>query len=347
VGKENVMNNQTQSWLDEALDLCPDDESIRQEARDYLQPLMKRCRSNSRKAFWQFLRLTLAKSQDTAIFLAWMQESKLRPVEKAKDGFHYHINGDVALISVTSGDDHAVWRIPVSRLEWALSMYPVSLKRLPELESHNAAKIRQLKAKVKRERSSSKRAGLENDITKLEVAEQREYPPVPRYMLIKNADAQEFEVHRIYTNAGDNDQIKPVDDDFMNFATTRVRFIFEATNCPVVPYPTFQTEVAVQNLQIINNADAQQDFEKSFLQVKETPHGDIKTSLAVRANADLGRRTGVNGFIQDCGGFVPLSHGEIIDLGLVGGEVRPLDEAAALQRKWRVPSPQQGNRWGM
>jgi hypothetical protein len=35
---------------------------------------------------------------------------------------------------------------------------------------------------------------------------------------------------------------------------------------------------------------------------------------------------------------------ERIEIGLVGGEVRPEDELAAIKRKWKTPRPE-GNRW--
>ena len=97
---------------------------------------------------------------------------------------------------------------------------------------------------------------------------------------------------------------------------------------------------------ITNNSDAQKDFEKSFLQVKTTPQGDIKTSLRVQSNADLGKRTGVNGRVMDCGTFDPLTPEEKTDAGLQGAEVRPVDEEAALRRKWVVPKNLWGLKWG-
>lgn len=348
--------DQKQLWLDEAIALGPD-ETIRSEARDFLQPLLKRCNSKSRKTFWQWLRLTLAKSLDTASLLSWMQESRLRlPIEKAKDGFKYIVNGNVALIEITGGSDHVVWRIPVSRLEWALSLYPVRPKRLPDLESPEKAQIRRLKQKIKREMpflTPAQRTGLERGIGELEVSHRRAYSPIPRFMLIKYQDGQELEVHRMYVGAGPHDQIDPVDGDFTNFATTRVRVTVESVadgglairrgDRPL----TESQEVTVQNLQIINNAEAQKDFEESFLQVKETPQGDIKTSLAVRPNADLGARTGIEGgLVADCGSFDPLTREEKIDAGISGAEILPVDEAAVIRLKWRVPAPHRGTRWG-
>ena len=128
------MNAQHNKWLDESLDLCP--EIVRPEAREYLQPLLRRCHAKSKKTFWQWLRIQLARTEDSATFLEWMQESRC-PLEVktsstgSEGGFQYFINGDIALISVGDAEHPAVWQIPLADLEWALSLYPVTLKKLP------------------------------------------------------------------------------------------------------------------------------------------------------------------------------------------------------------------------
>jgi hypothetical protein len=354
-------------WLDEALAQVPvelnadsNGTTHRQIADSYLRPLLKRCRATKKAGFWQWLRFQLAKTEETACYLVWMRESRcpleVKTSSKPDGGLQYVVNGDVALIEVTNDADHAVWRVPASHLEWALSLHPISLRRLPVLESDEARQIRLLKRRVKREMpylTAAHRRAFEREITALESSQRKAYEPIPRFQLVKYADGKEIPVHRLYTNASRNDEIEAVDGDFLNFTTAKIRITVE-------PVPedghaiakgdrrpeVWEEEVTVQNLQIINNAEAQKDFEKSILQIKETSHGDIKTTLPIQQNADLGKRTGVNGRVMDCGSFDPLTSEEMTDAGLQGAEVRPVDEVAALRRKWLVPKSAWGTRWG-
>ncbi len=106
------MQHDKTKWLDEALALVPSD--IRRDADELLRPLLKRCNSKSRKTFWQWLRLTLAKDIETLGFLLYMQEHKLPPeVQETKaqgaEGFRYVTNNGTTLIEVIDGQDHAVY----------------------------------------------------------------------------------------------------------------------------------------------------------------------------------------------------------------------------------------------
>ena len=347
-----------QRWLDEALAQIPadltanGDGTTHREIMDaYLRPMIKRCKATNRSRFWAWLRLQLSKTEETAFYLMWMRESKLQlEIEKAEDGFRYVINGETALIEVTDGGDHVVWRVPVTKLEWALSMYPVSLKRLPDLEPPEKAQCRRLRLQLKKRLpflTPEQRQVIENKIDQLRAMDQRAFAPVPRFMLLKYINGSQVAVHRLFVDAGPDDEVAAVDDDFTNFTTTTLVTTFEAKECPVVPYPAYQTETVVQNLQITNNAEAQKKFEDAFLQTKQTQQGDIDESpLRVQPNADFGRRTGIEGGLTaDCGRFIPLSEEEITAVGLQGAAVRPVDEADAIRRRWRRPAPQWGNRW--
>ena len=353
-------------WLDEALAQIPDDLTAgdtctthRQIVGSYLLPLLKRCRATTRPRFWQWLRLQLAKSEETAGYLLWMRELKC-PLEVIKPtastaGFAYTVNGGTALIDVSSSDHPAVWRVPVSRLQWALSMYPVSLKRLPALESETMKQIRKLKRQFKNKMpflTPAQREDFLKELSQLESMSPVDTSP-HRYMLIKYKDGRETPVHRLYLDAGPNDEVDCIDGDYLNFGMTKVRVTVE----PVVTSgfaiakgnrqpKAWEQEVAVQNFLITNNPDMQKDFENSFLQVKTTPQGDIKTSLRIQSNADLGKRTGVNGRVMDCGDFDPLTPDERKLVGLQGADVRPVDEEAALRRKWAVPTNLWGIKWG-
>jgi hypothetical protein len=357
-------------WFDEALAQVPveldadcDGTTHRRIVDSYLRPLLKRCRATTKSGFWQWLRLQLAKTEETATYLTWMRESrcplegKISSTPGCDGGFQYVVNGDVALIEVTNDADRAVWRVPASQLEWALSLYPVTLRRLPVLESDEARQLRLLKRRIKRSMpflTPAQREAFEREILALENSQRQAYEPIPRFQLVKYADGREIPVHRLYTNASRNDEIEAVDGDFLNFTTAKIRITVEP-----VPESGFaiakgdrrpeawEEEVTVQNLQIINNAEAQKVFEKAVLQIKETPQGDIKTTLRIQPNADLGKRTGIEGgIIADCGSFVPLSPEERVEAGLAGAEVRPADEVAALRRKWLVPKSAWGTKWG-
>lgn len=190
------MRPDKQRWLDEALAQIPahltadvDGTTHSQIVDSYLRPLLNRCNSKSKKNFWQWLRLQLAKDEGISLYLTWMLESRC-PLEitKAKEGFRYVVNGAVALIEVIDGPDHVVWRVPASRLTWALSMYPVFLKRLPDLEQPEAAQVRRLKYQLKTRLpflTLGQQQAIVLQLGELSAMERRAYAPVPRFMLIK------------------------------------------------------------------------------------------------------------------------------------------------------------------
>jgi hypothetical protein len=318
------VNNDQTRWLDEALAQIPkdlpanaDETTHRQIVDSYLRPLLKRCKATTRPRFWQWLRLQLAKSEYLCQYLAWVREGRcsLEVKTDSPEGFQYVVNGNVALISVGDAGTFAVWRVPASSLEWALSLHPVKLRKLPPVESPEAVEIRRLKRRIKTRRPfliPGQLSALEQKIARLEAADRRAYAPVPRYQLVKYVDGREIPVHRLYLDAGAADEVDTVDGDFLNFTTTRVRVTVE----PVVESgltiakgttrpKTWSEEVTVQNLQITNNADAQKGFEESQLQVKMTPQGDIDTHLPIQPNATW--RAGRFGRVVDAGKFDPLT----------------------------------------
>jgi hypothetical protein len=275
-----------------------------------------------------------------------MMRSRKRPTVNSEP--QYILNGDVALIEVANEDEHAVWRVPVCSLEWALSLYPLTLRRLPDLESPEANEIRKLKRRAKS--LPSQYAVFAQEIEELEAAEARAYTPVPRYRLVKYQDGEEIPVHRLFVNAGVGDEVDAVDGDFLNFTMTKIDVTVRLLPNPRAkanPELVWSEEKIVQNLVIVNNPEAQRKFEDAVLQAKYTPQGDIKKTLRVRPNADLGARTGVEGgLIADCGPFVPLTPGEQVEFGLQGSEVRPEDEVARLAKAWGLPQRVRGLRWG-
>lgn len=277
-----------------------------------------------------------------------MMRSRKRPTVNSEP--QYILNGDVALIEVANEDEHAVWRVPVCSLEWALSLYPLTLRRLPDLESPEAYEIRKLKRQAKS--LPSQFNVFAQEIEELEAAQSRAYPPVPRYRLVKYQDGEEIPVHRSFVNAGSADEVEAVDGDYLNFTTTKIDVTVRLLPNPKAranPELVWNEAKTVQNLRIVNNAEAQQKFEQAVLQAKYDPSGNIKTKLRVQPNADLGTRTGVEGGkVADCGVHRPLNAQERDEAGLRGAEVRPEDEVKRLAKAWGIPiipSKVRGLRW--
>jgi hypothetical protein len=328
---------QHEKWLNEALDQIPvelragtEGTTHRQIADSYLRPLLKRCRATTRPRFWQWLRLTLSKTEETSQYLMWMRESRC-PLEVKtspgpEGGFQYVINGDVALISVGDAEHQAVWRVPAERLQWALSLYPVSLRRLPALESDEARQLRLLKRKVKREMpflTQGQREIFQRQIQGLENSQRQAYEPAPRFVLNKYQDGQEIPVHRLFLDAQRKDEVEAVDGDFLNFTTTRVRVTAAPVSTAGVavakggrPPATYSTEVVVPNLYIMHSDQSQSDFEDSLLQVKSTAQDDIDTHLKIQPNATWA--AGCHGRIVDAGRFDPLTPGDAVPHDYVG-----------------------------
>jgi hypothetical protein len=319
-------------WLDEALSQIPVDlkadvegTTHREIADSYLRPLLKRCRATSRIRFWQWLRFQLAKSEETSRYLTWMRESKCPLEIKTTDGgFKYVVNGDVALVEVSSEADHAVWRLPASRLDWASSLYPVTLRRLPALESTEARQLRLLKRRVKREMpflTPGQRQAFEREIEALEFSQSCAYEPTPRFTLVKYQDGRETPVHRLFLDAGRNDEVSAVDGDFLNFTTAKVRVTVEPVTVDGLtiakgnrPPSAWSEELTVPNLCVVNSDQSQKEFEDSVLQAKTTAHGDIDTHLKIQPNASW--RAGCHGQVVEAGKFEPLTPEEIVEHGM-------------------------------
>jgi hypothetical protein len=301
----------------------------------------------------------LAKTEDSAYYLEWMQEHRC-PAEPsqpdgASKGFEYTVNGEVALIAVGNDDEHAVWKVPVAHLEWALSLYPVTLKRLPQLEAPQSKEIRRLRLKLTRSPlplfSAEQRTAFLDEIAELEDEVSRNFDPAPRYCLIKSTSNEQREVHRMFLGVDAFCDVQAVNDDFLDFT-------FVPYRVTVAPIPTdgfavgkyhrppqveIERDVQIQNLQIVNSDKAQEDFAKSHLQVKFTPYGEPKMTLPVQPNSKWATGVG-GGRIADCGSSEPMTPEEATIAGLDGPEVRTGVEAdvAALQRRWRVPRAGQG-----
>lgn len=319
------MNVQQEKWLGQALDQVS---SVnRSEVGEYLRSF--RCNSKSRKTFWVWLRIQLSKNGHHQ-YLKHISELRLPPEAvkpHQREGFQYAIssNRQVALIEVISGEDRAVWRVPVTKLDWALAMYPVTLKRLADLEPPEVATLRRLKRQLRTRQpfmTPKQRQKFDQDIADLEAIEirSREYRPAPRYMIVKNADGQERFVHRLFLEAGPHDEVEAVDGDFTNYATTSYTRTEEpiATDGFVVvhshrPPSVWSNQVTVPNLRVTNSGVKQVKFDKSHLQAKPLLHNDVETNEPyttpprVMPNAT---------WLVDAGKHRPLSDAEKIAQGM-------------------------------
>jgi hypothetical protein len=284
----------------------------------------------------------------------WMQESKLKlPPETVtphqREGFRYVTNNGTALIEVVDGEDHAVWKAPTKMLDWALSLYPVHLKKMQPIESDEQREIREMKRQVK-QMPPAERTAFEQGIAELEAVEATRPQPPQRYMLIKYQGGEAVPVHHLFLEVGRGDEVVAIDNDYTNFTTATIRIAASVVSSQGVAvakgdYPlTYREDVTVPNLQILHSDESQKAFEERMLQIKMTPHGDIKeSSPKVLPNATW--RTGVRGGVQDCGKSDPLTAEEVIGSGLQGAEVRPVDEANELKRQWAAPRRAWGTRW--
>lgn len=310
-------------WLSEAINLCP--EIVRPEAEEYFRPLLKRCNAKSKKTFWQWLRLQMSKSEDAADFLEWMRESRcaFEVQQSRKAGFRYVVNGDVALIEVVDGKNTAVWRVPVEKTEWALSLYPVKLKPIPPVETQAERDVRFLTRKLARDGwrlTQEQKRRVIAELSEAEGRRLREPKPEPRFMLVKYDVGQEWFVHRLYLDVGTGDEVEAVDGDFLNFVTARIRVTVESVLDNGIGVrkgdrPLAETrEFVVPNLRIVNSDTEQKKFEKAMLQQLDTPDGEpIETSPPVQPNATW--LAGCYGEEVDAGKHKPLTKEEIALLG--------------------------------
>jgi hypothetical protein len=309
--------HEKESWLQEALALVP--QNYRDEIAESLAPLLKRCHSRSKKSFWQWLRLTLVKSEETAAYLEWMQERFTLPEQKSDPSdFRFEVNGDTVLIPVGNPETgHGVWKIPVQALSWAREQWPVFLRKLPPLESPERERMRELRRELRLELKRSPflskltrdmRESFVAEIEDLEAQELRAYDPLPRYALLKSTINGDIALHRLFLSASPDQEIIAVDDDFLNFTVAKVTVIVEDVTDGYAACPRRESTAWVPNLQIVGASAAQQrEFEENFLPIKTTLQGDISMRLPIQPNADLGRRAGCYGKVTDCGKFRPAT----------------------------------------
>jgi len=320
------LDAQHKKWLREALKQIP--ECLHFEVEPYLRGCIKRCHAKSRKTFWTWLRIQLSKN-GYHDYLLYVSELKLPPeiVEPhQREGFKYAINGDTALILVVDGPDHVVWQVPAAKLEWALNLYPVFLKRLPDLELPESAQCRRLQAQLKKRfpfMTPEQRQAVLCQIEELRAMELRSFAPIPRFTLMKYAGGEEFAVHRLFLDAGLKDVVESVDGNYTNFTTVTVSRTYapadvtDGLGISNGNRPTIEIEeVTVPNLYIVHSDESQKDFEDAFLQVKKTPQGDINTHLPIQPNATW--RAGCHGQVVDAGTFDPLTPDDPVPVDHVG-----------------------------
>jgi len=345
-------------WLDEALALIPPQYG-RDEWREYFAPLLKRAHCNSKRTFWQFLRINLAKSNDTAWLLEYMQESRvpLEAVPKPPDDFEHTVSADgtTALIPLGDGEHQGIWKIPLKNLQWARNQFPVWLRLLPALEAPELKRQREITHQLRylrRYMTKTQLASLRQEVDYLDARVKRLYPPVPRYCVTKSEGGRDIAVHRLFVGATEDDEIEAINGDFLDFTTTKVKVTLEPVpDKDGIAGGRGQSEtriVEVSNLQIVPMSTEQQiKFEGKFLPFKLTPQGDISEKpLRVMVNADLGKRTwnGDTGMIEDCGTFEPLTAREKYSperfkgmprKALSADVPRRVLDADAIRRKWR------------
>jgi hypothetical protein len=361
-------NSPAKVWLAEFL--CQiSDPGNREIVSAYLRKELRRCNSKSRERFRLWLRMTLARAPSLPVGIIdgidvdWnepLHEDLQKPSLKLeREPFEYHINGAIALISLTNAaGDSVVWKIPADRLDWAKNIAPVYLNKLAPLEPSEAGELRRLKVKQKRTnifKNMAEREASENEVARLtRVVERLKSSPTPqRYSIMKTVDGKEVQVHRLFLNAGLAEEVIANDGDFTNYTSLPVRTITTPTYCDGVRYePDLkaprQTTTDVDffsNLELVPHfvvpiAKSQEKFEKSMLSIKFTPHGDIDDRLPTLPNADLGRRTGVGGgFVNDCGKSASVTEKE--RQGIDEAEVKTIRDLW-LNKKRDRPRPQRG-----
>jgi hypothetical protein len=347
-----MMNAQHNVWLEEALALVP--ERYRPEdVRPYLTDAMRRCHSKSRRMFWAWLRIQLAKTPESAAYLSDMQESHLQPevTPTPHDDFPHEISADgtTALIKVGEGEVHGIWKIPVSQLPWARTVMPVFLKKLPDLEPVEVTRQRSIRHQaryMKAKLSVEQLKGFEKELKDLDAQVARLYTPVARYELMKRTPRKDIAVHRLYVGASDDAEVevKAVDGDFLNFCPVQIRVTLEPVVKDGIAGGRGETEtriVEMSNIQIVPRSEEQQQkFEKGMFQIKHNDHGELvspyasdgqggvvrtgngqrghSSGLGINPNWDLGKRTGVEGGrVEDCGKSAPLTKDESREWGLL------------------------------
>ena len=357
---------QRQIWLDEAIALLPivltPGVDYRQEARELLTPLVKRSKSNSKKAFWQFLRLQILKleTEDAVWLLEHMKESKVPPETDAP--FNYEVNGDLALIDLGV----CVWKVPTKDLIWAKAMFPVYVRELPPLESPELAEARSLKARLLGCRLGfNERRAFQKTFDELEAqiasGDIRKMPH--RYGVFKKVDGQEVPVARLFLRADIVEEVEALDGDLTNFgfvpASTVARPIYHdgvavvpgsadpknpirVTSNGLVPnlYVVQECSVNPRHLRTVpsekfDETVPQEEFERNFLPIKLDSNGQPLHPYATGTDGELilatNKKTPSNadlgttgcfGQVVDAGRFKPLSVSEANELGLQGWETQ-------------------------
>lgn len=344
------MNTPLTKWYEQSLALVP--KHYRQELREYLDPLVKHCRAKTRARYWMWLRQQLAKNQDLAEFyFEYLKESSL-PIEYEEDLFQYEIRGDTAFIDL--GNDR-IWKVPADDLIWAKAIFPINVREVPPLEPPEKAELRNTKARLKQNRLGfNERHQLEKRRDVLEgKIKSGDITTMPRrFGIFKKIDGEYVSVARLYIRAGRNETVDALDGDLLNYGlvpTASVTQPIYFNNTAIVPgiaNPQNPVRVdgdgCVPNLYIVQSAgnpyttrhEVQEKFERKMLPAKYGDDGSLLTTVAmdsdgemvqvegtpVAANADLSKRTGVYGKVQDAGWFKPLSVDEAAEIGLSGLE---------------------------
>jgi hypothetical protein len=140
-----------------------------------------------------------------------------------------------------------------------------------------------------------------------------------RYALYKSMDGVEVAVHRLYLQAGPEEQIHAFDGDLTNFCDVKVRYEVERNFGLTPPQQTIlaqqYAESTCHNLYLSNSTDnpsyarAQTDFERDCLVMV----GDVSRikRRPIEPNADLAARAGTPYGVQRTGRFAPLRPAEM------------------------------------
>jgi hypothetical protein len=224
------------------------------------------------------------------------------PRAQGVEGFSYVVSADghTALIDVVDGERHGVWRVPIERLPWALALFPVHLKPLPPLESDCEREIRLLTQKLGRNSwrmTDEEKSEAIGKLNELELERVKVGCQTRRFCLTKFLNGIEWYVHRLYVREfvdatmRDRDIVEPLDGDWLNYATTTLRYEHRPTGSELCvrrgDRPLVENvQLEAQNLQIVKSSEAQEKFEnKGILQTIETPEGEpVETPLVVQPN---------------------------------------------------------------
>jgi len=279
-----------------------------------------------------------------SIYLRWILESRCPPELPIRPSVPYQlsVDGRVALIDVGTTDHPAIWRVPVERLQWALSLCPVTLKRLPRLEGQELKEIRRLRLQLKRSPflTSEQRRRFVADITELERQSRGAYEPTPRYSLTKSINGEDVPIHRLFVDARPGDGVTALDGDYLNFDVMKVRITIEPVPIGGVAVGKYRRPPAVESQEfdipnlVVNASDekSQRAFEKEMLQTKETLQGDVdETPLKVQPNATW--RAGCFGQVVNAGKFDPLSKDDSVPVAHIGRESLEGLEATKKRKK--------------